>query len=77
MKICIIGLGALGSILVKKLKGFKIEKMVVVDDDKVERHNMNSSVLFEIDSVGRFKVAVAEEYLIGKKITIEVLKFKE
>ncbi len=58
MKICIFGLGALGSMLVKGFKGLKIDSIILVDDDKVEKHNMNSSVLFDANSIGRFKVDV-------------------
>lgn len=46
MKVLIIGLGSLGSIVVKKISKMNVRSLLLVDFDYVETHNLNSGAIY-------------------------------
>ncbi len=66
MKVLVIGLGSLGTMVVKCLKGLGLGEIVLVDDDKVESHNFRSCLIYEKCHVGKYKVDVILDFFKGK-----------
>ena len=61
--VCVIGIGGTGSHLALTLASIGVEKLVLVDFDKVELSNTSRQVLYTEKDVGKYKVDVAEERL--------------
>jgi tRNA A37 threonylcarbamoyladenosine dehydratase len=47
MRIVVVGLGSLGTMVIKSLKGLVINDIVLFDNDKVELHNIKSSLIYD------------------------------
>ncbi|MCF0202499.1 MAG: HesA/MoeB/ThiF family protein [Bacteroidaceae bacterium] len=65
-KIMVVGCGALGNEVLKNLVLSGVCNLWIVDFDRVERHNLNRSVLYRNSDadVGRLKVDAAKERLM-------------
>ena len=63
--VMVVGCGALGNEVLKNLALFGVGHLVLVDFDRVERSNLNRSVLFRIEDAEkkRYKVEAAAERL--------------
>lgn len=57
------GVGGLGSVVAINLCRIGIGKIILMDYDVVEVHNLNRQLLFAIDDIGKFKVDAAKESL--------------
>ncbi|MDW8034396.1 MAG: ThiF family adenylyltransferase, partial [Nitrososphaerota archaeon] len=51
-KVCVIGVGGLGSTIATQLAGMGIGFLRIVDRDVVERANLHRQSIFSIDSLG-------------------------
>jgi molybdopterin/thiamine biosynthesis adenylyltransferase len=58
-RVLIVGAGGLGAPVVSYLAAAGIGHITIVDDDRVERSNLNRQVLFTTDDIGREKAIVA------------------
>jgi molybdopterin/thiamine biosynthesis adenylyltransferase len=61
--VLIAGIGALGNEVAKNLAQLGIGKLILIDMDAIEYSNLNRTILFTKDDVGRKKVDVAKENL--------------
>ena len=59
--ILVVGAGALGNEIIKDLVLAGIGRLIIVDMDIIETHNLTRSVLFRGSDVGRGKAQVAAE----------------
>ncbi len=77
----IVGLGALGSTSAELLCRAGIGKLILIDDDTVELHNLQRQSLYDESDIAQKKVRAAEKHLkmINKECMIEVhdTKIKE
>ena len=51
-----LGAGGLGSIVIINLLRLGVKKIIVIDYDKVDNHNLNRQLLYGIKDVGKPKV---------------------
>jgi adenylyltransferase/sulfurtransferase len=63
--VLVVGAGGLGSPVLQYLAAAGIGRLGVVDDDVVERSNLQRQVIHGDDDVGRPKVASAREFVAG------------
>ena len=61
--VCVIGIGGTGSHLALTLASIGVEKLIVVDYDRVELSNTSRQVLYTEQDVGKYKVDIAKERL--------------
>lgn len=73
--VMVVGCGALGNEVLKNLALFGVGRIIVVDFDRVEPHNLTRSVLFTMDDAlqKRKKVTVAAERLRMLNPAVEVV----
>lgn len=62
-RVCVAGLGGLGSIIAYQLTAMGFGNIRLVDRDVVERSNLHRQYLYDVDSIGLPKVEVAYEKL--------------
>lgn len=65
MRAAIVGLGGTGSVVAQQLAYLGLGDFVLIDPDRVEETNLNRVVGANAGSVGRTKVDVAAEMIIG------------
>ncbi len=72
-KIVIVGLGALGSVVVDQLVRAGIKKIILIDRDIVEESNLQRQTLYDENDIHKMKAAVAKEKLsnVNSEIKIE------
>ncbi len=63
IRILIVGLGGLGSFVAMELAYLGAENLILVDNDRVSRSNLNRQVLYGTYDVGKSKVLVAARKL--------------
>lgn len=59
--VCLIGCGGVGSAVALFLAKMGVKEFTLYDHDSVEHHNLNNSILFTRDSIGKQKVDVVAE----------------
>ena len=74
MKIAIVGNGSIGSFLALALNKLGFKNLILIDDDKIEKHNVPTQFYFNTD-IGKYKVNALNNYLEGN-ITTFVNKVK-
>ncbi|WP_417437365.1 HesA/MoeB/ThiF family protein [Idiomarina abyssalis] len=62
--VVIIGLGGLGCAVAPYLTAAGIGKITLVDDDVIDRHNLQRQILFTENSVGKNKAEQARQHLV-------------
>lgn len=62
--VAIVGLGGLGSEMLKACRGLGFRRYTLVDHDRVELSNLNR-LPWSRDDVGRLKVGVARDFILG------------
>lgn len=76
-KIMVVGCGTLGNEVLKNLALLKVSHLVLIDFDKIEEKNLNTSILFSPQSAEErlSKVQVAAESVkrINPKATIQII----
>lgn len=75
-KVCVVGLGGLGSPAAMQLAGIGVGHLRVVDSDVVDVTNLHRQHLYGVDTEGKSKVETAAERLrkLNPYITVEPLK---
>jgi len=75
-KVCVLGLGGLGSPIATQLAAMGVGHLRIIDADMVELNNLHRQHLYSVDSVGAPKVEVAAERLrkLNPYITVEPIK---
>lgn len=64
-RVCIIGVGGLGSESAIRLTGMGVKYLRIVDRDVVSRSDLHRQTLYDLKSVGKSKVEAAAERLSG------------
>jgi len=74
-RVCVIGVGGLGSAIVAQLAGMGVGLLRIVDRDLVERVNLHRQSLYDVDSLGMPKVEAAENRVrrINPDVRVEAL----
>lgn len=75
-KVCVFGLGGVGSYVVEALARAGIENFILVDKDIVEKSNINRQLIALDNTIGKDKVEVSKEriLLINKNAKVEIRK---
>lgn len=76
-RVMIIGLGAVGTWVAHNLIMSGVEKLVLVDFDKVELSNLHRQIGFFQKDIGRYKTDVLSERLLEFNENLETTKIKE
>ncbi|MEM2940935.1 MAG: HesA/MoeB/ThiF family protein [Thermoproteota archaeon] len=74
-KVCVVGVGGLGSTIVTQLAGMGVGLLRIVDRDVVERANLHRQGVFSIGSLGMPKVEVAKKRIkeMNPDVDVEAL----
>ncbi len=74
-RVCVIGVGGLGSTIVAQLAGMGVGLLRIVDRDLVERVNLHRQSLYDVDSLGMPKAEAAENRVrrINPDVRVEAL----
>lgn len=75
--ILIVGCGGLGSNLALTLGASGIGKIILVDFDKVEAHNIHRQIAFSLEDIGRNKAEVLKQKILARYQEVEVAVFTE
>ena len=59
--VLVLGVGGLGSVVMMNLLRLGIGKLIIVDYDVVDEHNLNRQLMFSKSDVGKPKVERAKE----------------
>lgn len=76
-KILICGLGGLGSPALMYLSSCGVQKIGIVDHDKVEIHNLQRQIIHSEKFIGKYKTESAVEYIKGYNSSIHVEAFND
>ncbi|MFP3353416.1 ThiF family adenylyltransferase [Pseudoalteromonas sp. SIMBA_153] len=60
-KVCLLGLGGLGSNIILSLAAIGIKNVVAADFDRIEQSNLNRQILYKESDVGSIKSETAEK----------------
>lgn len=76
--VLVVGAGGLGSPVMQYLAGAGVGRLGIVDDDTVERSNLQRQVIHGEDDVGRPKVESAREFVAGLNpdVTVDARKLR-
>ena len=76
-KVVVVGAGGIGSAAIPALAGGGIGRLTVIDDDDVDRSNLQRQWLFRDDQVGRSKAELAGGFAKGINPTIEICPVRQ
>ena len=76
-KVCIVGIGALGTLCAELLGRAGVSSLVLIDYDAIELNNLQRQHLFCEKDVGKFKVKVAKQYLSKINSNVEIIDIKD
>ncbi len=76
--VTIVGLGALGTHAAELLCRAGIGRIILIDDDTVEIHNLQRQSLYDENDIGKKKVQAAQQHLnsINSEVTVTVCEQK-
>lgn len=69
----VVGAGGLGTVILERLAGMGVGKVIVVDRDIVEESNLHRQTLYGEADVGRAKAAAAAEKMVAINGSVEAL----
>ena len=79
LKIGIVGLGSVGSFVAELLARMGCSQIVLIDFDRIKKHNLDRTLSATIEDIGRLKVEVIEEMITNSatssKIDIKTVPF--
>lgn len=61
--VAIVGAGGIGSAAMPALAGAGVGRLTIIDDDVIDRPNLQRQTIFRDDQVGQAKAAVAADYV--------------
>ena len=70
--VAIVGAGGIGSAVIPTLAGAGIGKLTIIDDDVVDRTNLQRQPIFRDDQVGRQKAELAADFVRSLNPYVEV-----
>lgn len=76
-KICICGIGGVGSYALEALARIGIGSIVIIDKDNIDVTNVNRQLIATVDNVGKAKVEEAKKRTNKINPTIQVLSIKD
>ena len=63
LKIGVVGLGSVGSIVAETLARMGMSSLVLIDADRIEKHNLDRLLHADNRDIGKYKVALARQHL--------------
>lgn len=75
--VLIIGLGGVGGYALESIVRSGIEKIIIVDNDKVDITNLNRQLISNINNIGKSKVDVAYDRALSINPNIKIVKINE
>jgi len=70
--VAIVGAGGIGSAAIPALAGAGVGRLTIVDDDVVDRTNLQRQPIFREDETGRPKAELAAEFVRALNLNVEV-----
>ena len=74
-RVLILGAGGVGSFVLMNLSALGVGHIGIVDSDKVELSNLNRQVIYNMDSIGKYKVDEAKKWVEKFNSDIKVKTF--
>ncbi len=62
-RVAMVGAGGIGSAAIPALAGAGVGKLTIIDDDVVDRSNLQRQTIFRDDQIGKGKAAMAADYV--------------
>ena len=75
--VAIVGAGGIGSAVIPALAGAGVGKLTIIDDDIVDRTNLQRQPIFREDQIGQAKAVLAAEFVHALNPHVEVGPVKE
>ena len=74
-RVLIVGCGGLGAPVIQYLASAGIGELPLMDDDRVQRSNLNRQTLFGEKDIGRYKAEVAAEFVrnLNPQVRVQIL----
>ncbi len=76
-KVAIVGCGGLGGHISELLARVGVGNLLLMDFDKFDEHNLNRQNYSTLDSIGKYKVEVAKEFIYKINPSVNVVTCKE
>ncbi len=70
--VCLVGCGGTGNTVIQHLVSAGIQKFILIDDDLVEKGNLNRQFCFENDDIGKPKVEAIKAYILARNPDAQV-----
>ena len=76
--VCIVGVGGVGGYVAHMLARAGVEKITIIDFDKVSSSNINRQLVASVDTIGKSKVEVLKKQLenINTEIIVKAIDQK-
>ena len=75
--VAVVGAGGIGSAVIPALAGAGIGRMTIIDDDVVDRTNLQRQPIFRDDQIGGSKADLAADFVRNLNPHIEVIGLKQ
>ena len=76
-RVAIVGAGGIGSAVIPALAGAGIGKLTIIDDDVVDRTNLQRQPIFRDDQIGQAKAALAADFVRALNPGLGVLAIED
>lgn len=74
--VLILGLGGTGSVILEHLAPTEIGEFILVDDDIVEKSNLQRQLIYNISSIGKLKIDCASTYISDRNSSAKIITFR-
>jgi molybdopterin/thiamine biosynthesis adenylyltransferase len=72
-RVCLLGVGGLGSYIFQHLIANGIRHIQIVDDDRVQRSNLSRQTLYTEANVGQLKVEAAKQWAATSGVEVSII----
>ena len=76
-KVCVVGVGALGTLCAELLVRAGVGSLILIDRDKIELDNLQRQHLFGENDVGKFKSKIAKKILTSINSEVNIEEFND